>query len=83
MEITKEVSMSDSDSDLAEELRFEKLGTLNFGSLDADIAEEGLSGVLAACHATKLAPGDSILAFAKQMIQQHVRFLSHGPLNLL
>ena len=73
MEIIKEVSMSDSDSDLAEDLHFEKFEAPAADTLDSELAPEGLGDVLAACQATKLAPGHTILTFAKQMIQEHVR----------
>lgn len=65
--------MSDSDSDLAEDLHFEKFEAPAADTLDSELAPEGLGDVLAACQATKLAPGHTILTFAKQMIQEHVR----------
>ena len=70
-DIIKELSVSDTDSDYAEDMRFDKLEAPATESRET--AAERLEGVLAACKATNLLPGQSILAFAKQMIEEHVR----------
>ncbi|CAL8464362.1 g3897 [Coccomyxa elongata] len=69
MDIIKELSISDTDSDYAEDMRFDKLEVP--ATDPREPAAERFEGVLAACKAMKLQPGQSILAFAKQMIEEH------------
>ncbi len=83
MDIIKELSISDTDSDYAEDMRFDKLEVP--ATDPCEPAAVRFEGVLATCKAMKLQPGQSILAFAKQMIEEHVclpSFASIAPTDI-
>lgn len=84
-DLPKEVPMSDTDSDLAEDMRFEKLVTSDVEDIDHESKHlaQGMDGVLAAFKATTLGPHQTILAYAKQLINEQARQPQPAKITLL